>query len=233
MTTYNKSTLKTFFETNDVPDGNDFANFIDSYVNIVETAEQAMAGPLNTTQLVTPQISAANVNITAILSANTGYITTLTVNTFTLNGLLSVSALQATTLSVTNTVSAAALNVTGNVSAATGAVYASALRTSTGVYSVPTIISAAGTTQATGAALGLTGIVRLKGIVDGQTTGFRLLANQTGLQQTIWVEENTSCNLWPPTGGQINALSSNAAFGMAGNTQYIVTHIKASGYTVK
>lgn len=260
MTTYNKATLKTFFATGDVPSGQDFANFIDSYVNIVDTSDQSMAGPLVTTQLITPQISAANANFTGTVSAASIHVDgNLSANNIWANGSLTITAnisankgyfnsdlsvsgnitnainITATgTLSIGGAVSAASLNVTGDVSAATGTVYASALRMQAGgIYRAVSIVSAAGTTQATGAALGLNGIIRLKGIADGATTGFMLLANQTGLQQTIYVEENTSCNLWPCVGGQINALSSNAAYGLAGNTQYIISHIKASGYSVK
>lgn len=231
-----KATLITFFQTGDVPSAAQFADLINSQVNIFETNDQSMIGALETTQLITPQVSATNVNVTGTLTAANSTFsvanisaTTVSANAGFFNTHLSVSG----HVAVNGPVSANSLNVTGDVSAATGTVYASAVRTVTGDYCLPTIVSAAGTTQATGAVLGVTGIARLKGIVDGQTTGFLLLANQTGLQQTIWVEENTSCNLWPCTDGQINALSSNAAFPMTGNTQYIVTHIKASGYSVK
>lgn len=72
MTTYNKATLKTFFETADVPTGTDYANLIDSYINIVETSAQAMAGALQTTKLITPLVSAFNINATVltVTSAN-------------------------------------------------------------------------------------------------------------------------------------------------------------------
>ncbi len=200
MTNYNKQTLGTFFQTGDVPSGTDYQNLIDSQVNIVETSVQAMAGALSTTELITPRVSAANINVTGILSANNFSINSLTITT----------------------------DVTAG-----GTVYASSMRTVVGTYQLPVIISAAGTAQAAGASLGVSGIIRCKGIVNDQTTGFLLLSNQTGLQQTIWIEENTSCNLWPCVGGQINALASNAAFPMAGNTQYIINHIKASGYSVK
>lgn len=212
MTAYNKQTLGTFFETGDVPQGSDYQNLIDSQVNIVETSVQSMGGALATTELVTPRVSATNVNVT---------------------GTLSVTTYAAVNGSFSGTVSANALNIATDISAAAGTIYSNANRVTGGVYRTPTVVSAAGSTQATAALLGSNGVIRCKGIVDGQTTGFLLLANQTGNQQTIWVEENTSCNLWPCLGGQINALSSNAAFAMTGNTQYIVTHIKASGYSVK
>lgn len=239
MTTYNKQTLGTFFENGDVPQGSDFQNLIDSQVNIVETSTQAMGGPLSTTELVTPRVSATNINCTGTVSANNFSLSLLTATNITATAIAAASAVftDAVTVNsilVSGKVSAAGVNVTGDVSAATGGVYASAMHVGTGgVINTPVIVSAAGTSLGAAAALPSNGIIRLKGITDGSATGFRLLANLPGLQQTLWVEENTSCNLWPPTGGQINALASSAAFGMAGNTQYIVTHIKASGYSVK
>lgn len=223
MTTYNKQTLATFFQTGDVPDGSDYANLIDSQVNIAETSTQAMAGSLSVNELIAARVSAGNANITGTLSAQTFAIDTISVNNIT------TSALTATTGSFSGAVSASVLTV-GDVSANT--VYSSALRTGP-FYRNVSIVSAAGTTQATANSIGTIGIATLKGIVNGTTTGFLLLANQTGLQQTLWVDENTSCNLWPCVGGQINALASNAAFPMTGSTQYIVTHIRASGYSVK
>lgn len=232
-----KNTLVGFFTTGSVPSGGQFADMINSSVNLFETVDQSMLGALATTQLITPQVSATNVNVTGTLTAANSTFsvanlsaTTVSANAGFFNTHLSVSG----HVAVNGPVSANSLNVTGDVSAATGTVYASAFRAGGGgIFRTVTVVSAAGTTQATGAVLGSNGITRLKGIVNDATTGFILLANQTGLEQTLYVEENTSCNLWPCTGGQINALSSNAAFAMTGNTQYIVTHIKASGYSVK
>lgn len=127
-------------------------------------------------------------------------------------------------------VSAASLNVAGNVSAAQGTVYASAVRTSFEYFPVATI-SAAGTTQATGS-LCSASICTLKGVVDGSTTGFRLMANRTGLTQRLY-SDSVSANLWPPTGGTINALAANAAFPLAASTLYTVVYLAASAYAVK
>lgn len=177
MTTYNKSTLKTFFQTGDVPSGQNFSDFIDSYVNIVETGLQSMAGPLSATELNSVLVSAGNGNFT------------------------------------------------GNLSATTGTVYGSANRWSSG------IVSAAGTAQATAATLLYTVNIG-SGVVDGTSTGFALPPNNAGRVQYI-TNGGASANLWPPVGGQINALSSNAAFGMAASTLYTVVHTLASGYAVK
>lgn len=211
MTTYNKQTLGTYFQTGDVPTGTDFQNLIDSQVNIVETSTQSMAGPLSTTELITSRVSAGNVFITGTFSASN----------------ISVSA-----ISVTGTVSAGGLNVTADVSAATGTVYASAMRSTNGVFAGVGIVSAAGTAQATAAVL-VNIVNRGQGVADGVTTGFAIPANRTGLVQYLTVETNTSANLWPPTGGTINNTAANTVFALAGRTSYTIIHLAASAYGVK
>lgn len=237
MTTYNKATLKTFFETGDVPSGTDYANLIDSYVNIVETTTQVMAGALNPTELITARVSAANGNITGILSA-----ATLAVDS------ISTPSITASAASITGTVSAAGLNVTGNISAvnglvtasaasftadvsANGTIYASAMRSVNGFIGGTGIVSAAGTAQATAASLTFM-VNRGKGVADGTTTGFTPLANRAGLTQYLF-NEGVSANLWPPTGGTINGLPVNAAFSLAASAMVTIVHLTASAYAVK
>ena len=69
--TADKATLIALFQTGDVPTGADYANMINSQVNIAETAEQTMAGKLNVTELVTPTVSATNFNLFGRLSVAT------------------------------------------------------------------------------------------------------------------------------------------------------------------
>lgn len=199
MTTYNQATLKTFFETGDVPSGTDYANLIDSCLNVVDTTNQTLAGSITPTELITARVSATNANVTGILSAGT-----VAMNAFT---------------------------ITTNISAG-GTVYASAARTAFNYHGTPLIVSAVGTTQATGALL-TAEMCRLQGTTDGSATGFSLMANQIGWVQYFSGECAASANLWPPTGGAINALSTNAPFPMAANTSYIVLHRSASSYAVK
>lgn len=209
MTTYNKATLKTFFETGDVPTGQNFSDFIDSYVNIVDTGLQAMAGPLSTTELSTARVSAGVGNFTGGISVA---------------GTLSAGTLALDNISVSS-LSVGFINATGNILVQTGTIFASANRWSNG------IVSAAGTAQATGAPLIYT-VNFGAGVTDGQTTGFLLPANEAGRVQYI-TNGGASANLWPPLGGQINTLASNAAFGMAASTLYTIVHTLASGYAVK
>lgn len=78
MTTYNQATLATFFQTGDVPTGQDYANLIDSCLNIVDTNPQSIAGPINPTELITARVSAGNIIATGTLSVITSAGLTLT-----------------------------------------------------------------------------------------------------------------------------------------------------------
>lgn len=248
MTTYNKATLKTFFQTGDVPQGGDYANFIDSCLNLVETAEQQMGGNLNTTKLITPTVSATNINATGTISATTvsaaiinvadlfgvGLITggptitgspiftgAVTLNNGgTVSGTLNTGSIVASNGSSISLVNGD-VNVVGRVSANT-------------ISNSVQIVSAAGTAQGTAAALtNNVGIYRMQGTVDGTTTGFRLNAPSLGLEQTLIHEGAVSGNLWPNSGCSINALGLNTPFPLVANTPYIVVHKSVSAYAVK
>lgn len=214
MTTYNKSSLAAFFVQGAVPSGTDYANLIDSQVNLVETSAQSMAGPLVTAELITPRVSAGNVNVTGSLTV-TGTYSAAVVNTALMNATtVSAGAIYTDSLSVSANTSAAAMWISGNL-----------------IRPVVTIV-ASGTTL--GTANILTGqINRLITVSDGTATGVGLQANKTGLVQYLYNETATSANLWPCTGGQINVLGSGAAFALAGSTLYTIVHTKASGYAVK
>lgn len=80
MTTYTRSALKTFFETGDIPFGIDYANLIDSCLNIVDTSAQVIASPIQTPELAATRVSATNINITGTLSAKNINVSALTIN---------------------------------------------------------------------------------------------------------------------------------------------------------
>lgn len=233
MTTLNKASLQSIFAQGDVPQGTDFAALINSQVNLAETLLQSMAGPLQTTKLAAPLVSAAAMNITGtFMPANlsTGIVSAVSINltgNISSNGTLTVSA-----ASVSGIVSAASLNVTGDVRAAGGQVISSAATIQNGIFQGVGIVSAVGTDQATGAPLTFI-MNRLQGVVDSQSTGFAIPANKTGLTQYIVNETAVSANLWPPTGGKINGGSANTIFVIAGNTSYTIIHVAASAYGVK
>lgn len=179
-------------------------------------------------------VSAQSENLSGDLLVATGRATVsaqtitgkLTGNTAAFSGVVSADSGLRTTI-----VSADSINVTGDVSAAGGSVYTSALRTTAFLGNV-VIVSALGTTQAAGAPL--TAVInRGQGVTDGQTTGFVLQANKTGLVQYLINETAVSGNLWPPIGGKINNGAANGVFVLAANTSYTIFHYAASAYGVK
>lgn len=223
----NKASLVTLFAQGQVPQGTNFADLINSQVNLAETAVQSMTGSLQTTELDTPLVSAAAVNVTATLTV-AGVFSPASLST---GNITSTGTVTASAMNVTNAVSAASLNVTGDILGASGRLTVSAATVTNGILQGVGIVSAVGTTQATGATLTFT-INRLQGVADGQTTGFAIPANKVGLTQYILNETATSANLWPPTGGKINGTTNNA-FVLAGNTGYTIFHVTASAYGVK
>lgn len=209
MTTYNRATLKTFFETGDVPTGTDYANLIDSCANIVDTGTQTFGGALNPTELVTARVSAGNVNILSTL----------------------VVAGQTSAAGITATIVSADTGTIDNLSV-------SASTSANNMWVAGNIIRPVVTIAASGTTLGGANILqgqinRLTAVTDGTATGVGLKSNLTGLVQYLYNETATSANLWPCAGGQINVLASGAAFALAGSTLYTIVHTKASGYAVK
>lgn len=222
MTTRNKASLTLLFEQGDTPTGTDFADFIDSQVNVAETSAQTIASPLTATEFIAPRVSATNVNVTGTFSADGAFRGT----TATFSGTVSAAGVN-TTGSVTGfgIISTGGVRVATDVSADAGTLYASANRWGFGV------VSAAGTAQGTAAALTFT-INEGKGVTDGSTTGFGLLANRRGWVQYLF-NRGVSANLWPPTGGTINGQAADAVFSLAASTMYTIVHIGASAYAVK
>lgn len=220
MTTYNKTTLKTFFENGDVPTGQNYADLIDSYINIVETGNQSMAGALTATELVAPQVSAAFGNFTTGLTA--GFLIS--------TGSVNAVHIQASSVDCT-TVSAVTINCTNNMTASAARVIASAGQFLRGIYYGTGIVSATGTTQGAGALLN--NVINVgAGITDGTNTGFLLRNNNVGMVQFL-VNGGASANLWPASECRINVLATNAAFAMAANTLYTIVHTTNSAYAVR
>jgi len=130
MTTRNESALALLFQQGDVPSGTDYANLIDSQVNVAETSAQTMQGPLITSELIAPQVSATNGTFTG---------------TMRIGGTTSAADIYADALRVS------ALSIS-TISAKVA--YASAGRFVNGVYiGGEVIISAVGTAQTTASIL--------------------------------------------------------------------------------
>lgn len=214
MTALSRAQLQSVFQTNDIPTGTDYSNLIDSCLNLVDSSTQQINGPINPTELIASRVSAGNVNITGTLTV---------AGIFSASSIvmedITASAGHFTTIGTTNLTAAATVS-------------ASAVNTNTLVSPVISI-KCSGSTLATANELGFNVTSMITAVTDGADTGVRLKANSAGLVQYLINDTATSANLWPPTGGQINALASGAAFPLAGHTQYTIIHIRASGYTVK
>lgn len=237
MTTFNKAALRAFFEQGDIPTGQNYADLIDSQVNIVETANQVMAGALETTKLITPTVSAANFNVTGILTAQN-----ITINDAAqFNGALfigsDVSANNNMTLAgnleVGNNIDAATVSASGNIKGQ-NITARGILTVSANIVCTSFTVQASGTSLATANVLPTASNIRGQGVSDGTATGFRLLGANSGLIQFFTNETAVSANLWPAGADyRINALASGAAFPLAASTMYTIIYRTASAYSVK
>lgn len=217
-TTYNKSQLSIFFAQGDIPSGTDYQNLIYSQVNIVETAQQNMAGPLYTTKLITPLMSANVFNAATFSTPGAFAAGSVSANTMVINTQAVIG-----NLTIAGVTSANNLNLSGVQSFTNGYFIAT-----------PTITSAAGIAIGTAAPLSVLNFVRGQGATDGSATGFGLPGNKAGLIQFFSYEGTVSANLWPAGADyKINALASGAPFPLAANTPYTILHKTASAYAVK
>lgn len=203
MTNLNKATLATVFAQGDVPQGSDFSNLIYSQVNLAETAEQDMSGPLYTTKLLTPRVSGTNLNVTTRLSAAAATIT----------GLLSADG-------GVNTVTVSATTINAGTYRAGAPVIVSALGTAQATAAP--ISATVGITRLQGVTDGQT-----TGFLLPSPIG------NVGIEQVLMYEGTVSGNLWPNSGCSINLLGSNVVFPLVAKTPYYVTYITTSAYAVK
>lgn len=226
MSIQSRTALKAVFEQGDIPQGNDYSNLIDSCANLADTGEQSFQSNIYTPKLITGIVSAASVRGTNIVAA------TVSSTALSVIGSAVVGSLFATTADISVL---SASNVSANsavlVSVSTSSINTATMQTFRLSF-VPTIVSATGVTQGTAAALTI-GFSRLQGVTDGSATGFGLPDNPSGHVFYLANETSVSANLWPPTGGTINALGANAAFPLAAKTSYVAINTTSAGYFVK
>ena len=91
-------------------------------------------------------------------------------------------------------------------------------------------VSAAGTTQGTATIVSAQRpAFKCAGVVGGSATGFILQANNEGTMQLVW-NPSVSANLYPPTGGNINALANNVPLPLPAGSLTLVLHVEGSAY---
>lgn len=97
MTAQNRATLKSEFETGDVPDGTNYADLIDSSLNLVDTSAQSVAsdvtfaGAVNITGTlgsitVSGAVTADSITVSGAVSANSVNASSATFTTLTVDG---------------------------------------------------------------------------------------------------------------------------------------------------
>lgn len=175
MVAQDRSTLQSVFETGDVPDGTDYANLIDSFINLVETSAQSIASP------VTFAGSAAFTSTTT--AASISVLGTASVSGAVTAGSLSV--LGAATVSATATFNGpvvAAGTVTADSMSVLGAMRVSAATSlnATTIGGQLTVVTAQTTATASGGAgstVPTTAVRYLKVVVSGNTYNIPLFAS--------------------------------------------------------
>jgi hypothetical protein len=127
MTAISRVTLKGVFENGDVPTQSDYENLIDSSLNLVDTTAQSMAGPLSTTVLTAPEVSAGDVNATGRVSASAmNVLGVVSAASMVMSGVVSAAGAGVQTLLVT-------------VSASIGELLCTSLRVNTSITAAATI----------------------------------------------------------------------------------------------
>lgn len=198
MSALDRVTLKAAFQNGDQPQGSDYENFIDSFVNLAETTAQTMNGPL----ILAGGLSAASINTGAITAtgvvsapsiwAAVGDITTISAQTVTFSSLV---------------VPASGVAVNGNV-------------TFTGGYLAGTVdvsVACIATVQAS-ARLLVAAVNIIKSSTTAANDSVRLPGLYAGVSFLVVNDTTQSAKVFPPTGGQINALGSNTALDLGPNT---------------
>jgi hypothetical protein len=198
MSVLDRVTLKSVFENGDQPQGSDYANLIDSMVNLAETTTQTMNGPLVLAGgLSAASISTGNITATGIVSAATFWGAVANVTT------ISAQTVTFSTLSVPSS----GASVTGNITFTAGDV----LRT------VDASVACISTAQAS-ARLLTASLNVIKSSTTAANDSVRLPGLYPGCMTMVVNDTTQSAKVFPPTGGQINALGANAALDLGPNT---------------
>jgi hypothetical protein len=198
MSVLDRVTLKSGFENGDQPQGSDYANLIDSMVNLAETTIQTMNGPLILAGgLSAASISTGNITATGIVSAASVWAAVADVTT------VSAQTIAFTTLNVPTSGTV----ITGNITFTGGCM----------MQTVDSSIACISTVQAS-ARLLTTTINVIKFSATGANDSVRLPGLYPGCTVMIINDTTQSAKVFPPTGGQINALGSNAALDLGPNS---------------
>lgn len=205
MTARDPTALKAAFENGDTPQGSDFSDLIDSFINVTTSADQAINSNLETTgELAAASVSAASMatsvlNVTGTAAfANANY----------------SGRVIAAELRVTSTAEFSKVNVSG-AGVFDGAVTfnsAATFTTSPVINSLEASISAGGNNQATATTAAGTffSIVRAGTSAQGiSLPTFAVTGQRKAVYNAVTANE---VKIYPPTSAQINNLGLNNPF---------------------
>lgn len=198
MSSLDRITLRAKFENGDQPQGSDYEDLIDSALNLAETTVQTLNGPIVFAGGISAaSISTGSISMTGTISAATFWGAVANVTT--------VSA-QTVTLSTLNVPTTGA-SVGGNLTFTAGYLG----------HTVDTSVAAISTAQAS-ARLLTAAVNVIKSSTTAANDSVRLPGLYPGVRFVVINDTTQSARIYPPTGGQINALGTNAALDLGPNS---------------
>lgn len=220
MTQRNKTSLTAVFETGDTPQGGDYADLIDSYLNVVETTAQSLSGALFVPELNSTLVSAFTINTPSFTSTSiTG--TTITATTFNTG-----------TISASGVVSAASIAVAG-AGAFGGAVTGLTFKPVAGYKgTVESSVAATGNTQASAKVVSADTVWIRAATSVGAAINRAVIIDSfvSGRRQVIFNDTNTSAAIYPPTGAQIDGLGANNPRTVNPSVRAMIVHVTSTQY---
>lgn len=235
MTAQTRAALKLKFEQGDRPQGSDYEDLIDSFLNTQDTTAQS----INST-LVVPKLGATTVTANMVSAQSIAVSGALVTDLQAINA--GLSTVSAGTLNVKgNATVSGALAVSGDVSVSGavtigGALNAGGALTVVGklsasnyiAFSIDTTVAAVSTTQASGKVLGAKQFHVIQVCVTGANDSIVLLGAYPGLYQQVWNVATQSGRIYPAAGGSINSAADNAAYDMHPRTTTHILHMTST-----
>jgi len=223
MTARTPTYLKARFEQGDIPQGTDYEDLIDSFVNVAVSAEQSIDSNLRTTkQLIADSVSANSIRTSA-----------LTVNNLSFSGTFSAASIRTAIVSAdfvyADNVIASGMRTTlvsaNSIYANTAAlqtVSADSINVSGKVIFGSFDISALATTQA--GAITLNGTTNFVIFADGNNLAVKLPTSERGREQKIINAASTTLKIFPATSGRFLVTAVNASLNLPADKTALVFH---------
>lgn len=193
MSALDRVSLKAKFETGDTPQGSDYSDMIDSAANLAETAAQTFLGPISFAGGVSgASVAGGTGSFSGTVSAATfhGNVNAATINT----GSLSAQTITTSGLSGP----AGGVNINTNLSFSAGI-----------IKETVASVACLGTTQASGTLIVST-VNILRTVSTGAADSVTMPGFYPGAQYILINHTTGSARIFPPSGGAIDGLSTNA-----------------------